>query len=143
MKVVIVGAGNMGLAMAAYMTIGVKFHNERLMRFAFKIRYPKLIAMIITAFTIGGASIVFQSVINNTIVTPCLLGMNSLYTLIHTAVVFFLGSGSMLVINANISFALDLVIMGVVAKINPESSINENIQNSFITKNIYEKIIKI
>ena len=103
------------LAMAAYMTIGVKFHNERLMRFAFKIRYPKLIAMIITAFTIGGASIVFQSVINNTIVTPCLLGMNSLYTLIHTAVVFFLGSGSMLVINANMSFALDLVIMGVVA----------------------------
>ena len=57
----------------------------------------------------------FQSVINNTIVTPCLLGMNSLYTLIHTAVVFFLGSGSMLVINANMSFALDLVIMGVVA----------------------------
>ena len=56
------------LAMAAYMTIGVKFHNERLMRFAFKIRYPKLIAMVITAFTIGGASIVFQSVINNTIV---------------------------------------------------------------------------
>ena len=93
------------LAMAAYMTIGVKFHNERLMRFA----------MVITAFTIGGASIVFQSVINNTIVTPCLLGMNSLYTLIHTAVVFFLGSGSMLVINANMSFALDLVIMGFVA----------------------------
>lgn len=85
------------------------------MRFAFKIRYPKLIAMVITAFTIGGASIVFQSVINNTIVTPCLLGMNSLYTLIHTAVVFFLGSGSMLVINSNMSFALDLVIMGVVA----------------------------
>ena len=27
------------LAMVAYMTIGVKFHNERLMRFAFKIRY--------------------------------------------------------------------------------------------------------
>lgn len=103
------------LAMAAYMTIGVKFHNEILMRFAFKIRYPKLIAMVITAFTIGGASIVFQSVINNTIVTPCLLGMNSLYTLIHTAVVFFLGSGSMLVINSNMSFALDLVIMGVVA----------------------------
>ena len=103
------------LAMAAYMTIGVKYHNETLMRFAFKIRYPKLIAMVITAFTIGGASIVFQSVINNTIVTPCLLGMNSLYTLIHTAVVFFLGSGSMLVINANMSFALDLVIMGFVA----------------------------
>ena len=59
-----------------------------------KIRTPKLVVMLITAFSIGGASLVFQSIINNTIVTPCLLGMNSLYTLIHTAVVFFLGSAS-------------------------------------------------
>ena len=65
------------LAMAAYMTIGVKFHNERLMRFAFKIRYPKLIAMVITAFTIGGASIVFQSVINNTIRNEFALYINT------------------------------------------------------------------
>ena len=56
-----------------------------------KIRTPKLIVMLVTAFAIGGASIVFQSVINNTIVTPCLPGMNSLYTLIHTAVVFAAG----------------------------------------------------
>ena len=105
------------LAMAAYMTIGVKFHNVRLMKFALRTRYPKLIAMVITAFTIGGASLVFQSIINNTIVTPCLLGMNSLYTLIHTAVFFFLGSGSILAVNANMSFAVDLVIMGTVATI--------------------------
>ena len=80
-----------------------------------KIRTPKLIVMIITAFAIGGASIVFQSVINNRIVTPCLLGMNSLYTLIHTAVVFFAGSTSILAANANLSFAADLIIMGVTA----------------------------
>ena len=71
--------------------------------------------MIITAFAIGGASIVFQSVINNRIVTPCLLGMNSLYTLIHTAVVFFAGSSSILAANSNLSFAADLIIMGVTA----------------------------
>ncbi|MBE5962616.1 MAG: CRISPR-associated protein Cas5 [Lachnospiraceae bacterium] len=100
-----------------YMTIGVNFQNQRLLQYSMKIRAPKLIAMLITAFTIGGASIVFQSIINNTIVTPCLLGMNSLYTLIHTFVVFFLGSGSILVMNANLSFAIDLVLMGVVATV--------------------------
>lgn len=73
--------------------------------------------MLVTAAAIGGASIVFQSVINNTIVTPCLLGMNSLYTLIHTAVVFVAGSGSFLVVNGNISFAVDLVLMGVAATV--------------------------
>lgn len=105
------------VAAAAYLFTDVSFANERLFRYAMKIRIPKLIAMLVTAAAIGGASIVFQSVIDNTIVTPCLLGMNSLYTLIHTAVVFVAGSGSFLVVNGNISFAVDLVLMGVAATI--------------------------
>ena len=105
------------VAAAAYLFSDVSFANERLFRYAMKIRIPKLIALLVTAAAIGGASIVFQSVINNTIVTPCLLGMNSLYTLIHTAVVFVAGSGSFLVVNGNISFAVDLVLMGVAATV--------------------------
>lgn len=105
-------------AATAYMLIDVNFANEKLFLYAMKIRTPKLIVMIITAFAIGGSSIVFQSVINNRIVTLCLLGMNSLYTLIHTAVVFFAGSGSILAANANLSFAADLIIMGVTATLN-------------------------
>jgi len=105
------------LCAAGYMLVGVHFDNAKLFQNAMKIRFPKLIVMLITAFAIGGASIVFQSVINNTIVTPCLLGMNSLYTLIHTAVVFVAGSGSILAANANCSFAVDLVLMGVVATV--------------------------
>ena len=105
------------VAAAAYLFTDVSFANERLFRYAMKIRIPKLIAMLVTAAAIGGASIVFQSVINNTIVTPCLLGMNSLYTLIHTAVVFVAGSGCFLVVNGNISFAVDLVLMGVAATV--------------------------
>ena len=102
-------------AATAYMLTDVNFANEKLFLYAMKIRTSKLIVMILTAFAIGGASIVFQSVINNRIVTPCLLGMNSLYTLIHTAVVFFAGSSSILAANANLSFAADLIIMGVTA----------------------------
>lgn len=105
------------VAAAAYLTVDVSFSNERLFRYAMKIRIPKLIVMLITAFAIGCASIVFQSIINNTIVTPCLLGMNSLYTLIHTAVVFVAGSGSFLVVNANVSFAVDLTLMGIAATV--------------------------
>lgn len=95
--------------------VEVNFENEKLFRYAMRIRAPKLAVMLIVSIAIGGASIVFQSIINNTIVTPCLLGMNSLYTLIHTAVVFFAGSGSFLVVNANVSFAVDLVLMGFAA----------------------------
>ena len=105
------------LCAAGYMLVGVHFDNAKLVQYAMMIRTPKLVVMLITAFAIGGASIVFQSVINNTIVTPCLLGMNSLYMLIHTAVVFAAGSGSILAANANCSFAVDLVLMGVVATV--------------------------
>lgn len=103
------------LAAAAYMLVEVNFSNPKLLRFSMQLRTPKLLVMLIAAFAIGGASIVFQSVINNTIVTPCLLGMNSLYTLIHTAVVFVAGSGSILAVNANAAFAVDLVLMGLSA----------------------------
>lgn len=105
------------LASALYMLVEVNFANEKLFNYAMKIRTPKLIVMLIAAFAIGGASIVFQSIINNTIVTPCLLGMNSLYSLIHTAVVFFVGSGSVLAVNANLSFVVDLLLMGLIATI--------------------------
>lgn len=105
------------LAAALYMTVGVKFENQKLFEYSMKIRTPKLIAMMITAYAIGSAAIVFQSIINNTIVTPCLLGMDALYTMIHTILVFILGSGSALVVNANCSFLIDLVIIGVTATI--------------------------
>ena len=105
------------LACVGYMTVGVHFENQKLFAYAMRIRTPKLIAMLITAFAIGSASIVFQSIINNTIVTPCLLGMDQLYSLIHTAVFFVAGSGSFLAVNANAAFAVDLAIMGAVATV--------------------------
>ena len=103
------------LSIAAALIYLFLFMNMKYFDYFMSLRVPKLVVMIIVAFAIGGASIVFQSIINNTIVTPCLLGMNSLYTLIHTAVVFFLGSGSIFVVQANLSFGLDLILMGVIA----------------------------
>ena len=101
-------------ACAAYLLVDV---NPKYFSYAMSLRIPKLIVMLIAAFAIGGASLVFQSIINNTIVTPCLLGMNSLYTLIHTAVVFVAGSGSILAVNANAALTVDLVLMGLSATV--------------------------
>lgn len=105
------------LAVIAYLLVDANIANERLFSFALRIRAPKIAAMLIAGFAIGAASIVFQSIIANTIVTPCLLGMNSLYTLIHTAVYFVAGSGSIFAVNANAAFAVDLVIMAFAATV--------------------------
>ncbi|MEM5781087.1 MAG: iron chelate uptake ABC transporter family permease subunit, partial [Lawsonibacter sp.] len=53
-----------------FLNVNMKFFD-----YAMSIRTPKLLVMLLTAFCIGSASIVFQSLINNTVVTPCLLGM--------------------------------------------------------------------
>lgn len=103
------------IAIALYMTINVRFDNQKLFQYAMRLRSTKVVVMLLVAFCIGAASMVFQSIINNTIVTPCLLGMNSLYTLIHTAVYFFIGAGSFFARNSNAAFAVDLVLMAVVA----------------------------
>lgn len=99
------------IAVAFYMTFNVNFANSKFLKFSMKIRTPRLFAVLVAAFAIGAASIVFQSIINNRIVTPCLLGMNFLYTLLHTTVYFVFGSTSFLVTNANVAFIIDLFVM--------------------------------
>ena len=102
-------------ACAAFLLINAYPEKPRLFRYILSLRIPTLAVMMIAAFSIGCASLVFQSIIQNRIVTPCLLGMNSMYTLVHTAVVFVVGSGSVLATNANLSFAIDLLVMSVSA----------------------------
>ena len=92
------------IAVVLFMTWDVNFTKPKFFRFSMKIRTPKLLAMLVAAFAIGAASIVFQSIINNQIVTPCLLGMNSLYTLMHTTVYFVFGSASFLAVNSLVPF---------------------------------------
>lgn len=98
-----------------FMFYGLSGLSEKTYNYAISIRTPRLIAMLIAATCIGFASIAFQSVIRNNIVTPCLLGMNSLYSLIQTAVYFVLGANSIFVYNRNLSFLLNLIIMAIVA----------------------------
>ena len=100
---------------SAYLLINAYFEIPKLFQYVLSLRIPTLMVMLIAAFAIGSASIIFQSIINNRIVTPCLLGMNSMYTLVHTAVVFIAGSKSMIATNSNLSFAIDLVVMAITA----------------------------
>lgn len=100
---------------AAYLFINSYPEKPRLFQYILSLRIPTLVVMLIAAFAIGSASLIFQSIINNRIVTPCLLGMNSMYTLVHTAMVFVVGSGSIFATNSNLSFAVDLIVMSVAA----------------------------
>lgn len=55
------------LAIALYMTIGVRFNHPRLFAYAMEQRTTKVIVMLLVAFSIGAASLVFQSIIRRSI----------------------------------------------------------------------------
>ena len=113
-KLILLGLLVLGVC-AVYLLIHSYPQKPKLFQYILSLRIPTLAAMLIASFAIGSASIIFQSIINNRIVTPCLLGMNSMYTLVHTAIIFMAGSGSLLATNSNLSFAVDLVVMSVTA----------------------------
>ena len=103
------------IAVAFYLLINSHPEKPEIFKFIIKLRLPALLCMVIASLSIGVATLIFQSIVNNRIVTPALLGMNSIYTFLHTAAVFVLGTGSVLFLNANIAFAVDMVLMGTVA----------------------------
>lgn len=86
--------------------------NYKFLGFALGIRVPKLVAMLIVSIAIGISTISFQTTVSNEIVTPSLLGMNSLYMLFYTLLALIFGPYSSLFTNTNLTFILVLIIMG-------------------------------
>ncbi|MDF2858528.1 MAG: iron transporter permease, partial [Neobacillus sp.] len=71
--------------------------------------------MVLTGVTIAYATVVFQTITHNRILTPSIMGLDSLYLLLQTVIIFFLGSGHMLIVNKQVNFLLSVAIMIVFA----------------------------
>lgn len=78
-------------------------------------RATKLLAMILTGAAISYSTVVFQTVTNNRILTPSIIGLDSLYLLIQTVFIFFLGSEHITVVNKQVNFLLSIGVMVVFA----------------------------
>ncbi|MED4400503.1 iron chelate uptake ABC transporter family permease subunit [Metabacillus fastidiosus] len=71
----------------------------------------KIIAIILTAFAIAYSTIIFQTITNNRILTPSIIGLDSLYMLIQTVIVFAFGSTTLTMMNKNVHFLLSVGLM--------------------------------
>lgn len=76
-----------------------------------KRRIVAIVAMIIAAICQSLSTVAFQSITNNRIVTPSLLGFESLYSTIHTSTIFFFGAGALINFNGIGSFLFQVVVM--------------------------------
>jgi iron complex transport system permease protein len=80
-------------------------------------RGMKLLAIVLTGGAIALSTTIFQTITNNRILTPSVLGLDSLYLLIQTLIIFLFGSVIFVDLNPNINFILSVFIMVFFTKI--------------------------
>lgn len=74
-------------------------------------RKNAIIAMAIAAICQAVGSILFQSVTNNKIITPSILGFEAIYSTINTAIMYILGIGGFMAIGGKKFFVFQIILM--------------------------------
>ena len=80
--------------------------NPNSYQYALSRRIPKLIAIAMTGSGVAVSSVILQKVTNNRILTPSVLGLDSLYNLFQTLIVFSLGSLNVALMGSNLNFLI-------------------------------------
>jgi len=99
------------LSILAFMTLGAKGSWA----FVLKFRGIKLAALVLVAYTVGVSTVLFQTVTNNRILTPAVMGFDSLFVLGHTLLFVVLGSQGVLAIDPRLRFLADTALLVVFA----------------------------
>ena len=79
--------------------------------YAFPKRLERIAAMAITGTAIAFASIIFQTVTHNRLLTPSMIGVDSMYEVVQTIIFFFAGSASIFVVNRYLNFGASIIAM--------------------------------
>jgi iron complex transport system permease protein len=95
------------ISMALFLTLNVNGYWD----FALPLRGKKLLALMVVGYAIGVSTLLFQTLTHNPILTPSLLGFDSLYVLLQSLLVFFLGVISFTSLDPIAKFTLELVLM--------------------------------
>lgn len=74
-------------------------------------RTSQVLAMVVSAVLIASTALVFQTLTNNRILTPSLIGFDAIFVTVQTALVFFLTSQSILFINPYYNFLIAAGVM--------------------------------
>ncbi|MEC0092367.1 iron chelate uptake ABC transporter family permease subunit [Paenibacillus macquariensis] len=74
-------------------------------------RGKKILAMVITGSAIAFSTVVFQTITNNRILTPSILGLDSLYMLFQTFIIYAFGSTTLTSSDRNINFVISVALM--------------------------------
>lgn len=97
------------ISLVCFMTLGAKGSWSFILPF----RGRKLLALCLVAYSVAVSTVLFQTVTNNRILTPSIMGFDALYILLQTAIVFFLGVGALTSLDPQLQFGVEIVVMVV------------------------------
>lgn len=96
------------IVISSFLFIGITSKN---IHFYLPRRAVKILTVLIVSYSIGYSSISFQTITNNHILTPSVMGLDSLYLFIQTIVVFLFGSRQLVLMTGYSNFILSIVTM--------------------------------
>lgn len=74
-------------------------------------RIMKVVAVILTGGAIAFSTTIFMTITNNRILTPSVMGLDSLYLLIQVFIIFIFGSKSLVMMSSNVNYLISVSLM--------------------------------
>ena len=84
-------------------------------QYALNLRLKTVAAIIVAGVAVGVSTLVFHTIVNNRVVTPQALGLDKLYELSKTAIIYFFGAGTLLSLNFVTDYLISLLLMVIFA----------------------------
>ncbi|HIC2068373.1 TPA: iron chelate uptake ABC transporter family permease subunit [Raoultella ornithinolytica] len=91
----------------AFLTVGVEGHWA----FALPFRAQKLAGLLLIGYAVAVSTVLFQTITQNRILTPSIMGFDALYVLIQTLVAFTIGFIRTNTIDPYLRFAVETLVM--------------------------------
>lgn len=80
-------------------------------QYALGLRLRTVAAIVVAGVAVGVSTLVFHTIVNNRVVTPQALGLDKLYELSKTAIIYFFGASTLLSLNFVTDYLISLLLM--------------------------------
>ncbi|MBY6180154.1 iron chelate uptake ABC transporter family permease subunit [Staphylococcaceae bacterium DP2N0-1] len=91
-----------------YLLVGLDFE---IFQYQFQSRLRKLILILIVGGAIGASVVIFQAITTNRLLTPSIMGLDSVYLFVKVLPVFLVGTQAAVVTNVYLNFFVTLIAM--------------------------------
>src|SRR5690554_6633080 len=127
-KLILLGIILLVLA-ALYLSFGL---NSFIWRYALSLRIPRLVALLLVASSLAFGTTIFQTISNNRLLTPSILGLDSLYLFVQSFIVFIFGSTALVQLGARMNFIISVFLISGFALILFRVLFKREKQNIFV-----------